>query len=562
LTKRAKIRLKGAEEFIMITEKLIPYLEKSFKEYWNLPAFTDYPGPSTSYKDVAKRVVWMHKLFKYYGLQKQDKVTLVGKNCTNWAVVWFASVTYGLTVVPILYNFSPEDTQHIINHSDSRLVFISKEKYDSIDADQLKGIKAIYALESFSMLPWKDETPTEVIKPYDRMDELNSLTPEAFSLPDICDNEDLAAIIYTSGTTGFSKGVSLSHRAFLANLIYAREKLTYKVGARMVSFLPLAHAMGFAFDLLYPFTRGNHIHFLDKIPTPKILLGALQDVKPEVVLAVPLLVEKIYKKQLQPIIETPKMKLLLKIPVLNQVIYGKIRQKLMTAFGGNLRALLVGGAPLNAEVEVFFRKIGFPATVGYGMTECAPLISYAHWNERRLTSSGQLVTFIEGKIDSKDPVNIPGEILIKGEQLFSGYYKNPEATAETLIDGWLHTGDVGTIDKENFVYIRGRCKNVILGPAGENIYPESIEEKLNNLPYILETLVMEKDGKVTALVYPDFESLDNNKIAESMIVSIMEQNRVSVNKSLADFARVIRIQVVSEPFQKTPTQKIKRFLYS
>lgn len=545
----------------MITEKLIPYLEKSFKDYWNLPAFTDYPGPFTSYKDAAKRLVWMHKLFQEYGLKKGDKVALVGKNCTNWAIVWFSAVSYGLTVVPVLYNFSPEDTQHIINHSDSKLVFISKEKYDAIDADQLNELKAILSLESYVELPYKNKLTNETVKPFEQMDELQALTPESFHLTDISDNEDLAAIIYTSGTTGFSKGVSLSHRAFLANLIYAREKLTFTIGAKMVSFLPLAHAYGFAFDLLYPFTRGNHIHFMDKIPTPKILLGALQDVKPEVVLAVPLMIEKIYKKQLQPLIETPRMKLLLQIPGFKQIIYGKIRNKLINAFGGKLVELIVGGAPLNAEVEVFFKKIKFPVTVGYGMTECAPLIAYARWQERKLTSSGQLVTFIEGKIDSKDAVNIPGEILIKGEQLFSGYYKNPEATAETLIDGWLHTGDVGTIDKENFVFIKGRCKNVVLGSSGENIYPESIEEKINNLPYVLESLVVEKDGKLTAMVYPDYEKLDNNHIPESDIEGIMEQNRIIVNGKLSDYSKVAKMKVVSEPFQKTPTQKIKRFLY-
>jgi len=546
----------------MITEKLTPYFEKSIKEYWNLPAFIDFPGPATAYKDVAKKIVWLHKLFQVYEIQKGDKVALAGKNCTNWAVVWIASVSYGLTVVPILYNFSPEDTQHIINHSDAKLIFISKEKYDAIDADRLKEIKAIFTLESFTALPYKEMALTHVIKPIDQMDELKALSREAFHLNDVSDNEDLAAIIYTSGTTGFSKGVSLSHRAFLANLIYAREKLTFKVGAKIVSFLPLAHAYGFAFDLLYPFTRGNLIHFMDKIPTPKILLNALQEVKPEVVMAVPLMVEKIYKKQIQPIIDTPKMKKLIKIPGLNQVIYKKIRNKLITAFGGNLVELIVGGAPLNAEVEAFMRKIKFPITIGYGMTECAPLIAYARWYERKLTSSGQLVTFIEGKIDSADPVNIPGEILIKGAQVFSGYYKNPEATAETLVNGWLHTGDIGTIDKENFVFIKGRCKNIILGPGGENIYPESIEEKLNNLPYVLESLVLEKDGRPTALIYPDYESLDNNHIAEAQIPEIMEQNRKTVNKALADFSRLAKLQIVSEPFQKTPTQKIKRFLYS
>jgi long-chain acyl-CoA synthetase len=550
----------------VIIEKLVPYLESSLKEYWNLPAFTDYPGPAMTYQEAAKRILWLHKLYQVCGLKKSDKVALSGKNCANWALIWFSSVMYGAAVVPIMYNFSPEDTQHIINHSDSKLLFISKDKYDSIDTDQLGGITQVFALENFAGLvdranPGQTQG-TALIKPIEKMDELRALTPESLHFADLSDNEDLAAIIYTSGTTGFSKGVMLPHRSFLANLIYAREKLTFKVGAKVVSFLPVAHAFGFAFDLLYPFTRGNHIHFLDKLPTPKVLLSALQEMKPFVVMAVPLLVEKIYKKQLQPIIDTPKMQKMMKIPVLNQVVFGKIRKKLITAFGGNLEELIVGGAPLNADVEAFFKKIKFPVTVGYGMTECAPLISYARWYERKLTSSGQTVKFITVKIQSTDSFNIPGEILIKGEQVFQGYYKNPEATAETLVDGWLHTGDVGTIDKENFVFIKGRCKNVILGPAGENIYPESIEEKVNNLPYVLESLVLEKDGRLTALVYPDYEKLDNDKVSEGKLPEIMETNRLAVNKTLADFGRLARIQIVSEPFQKTPTQKIKRFLYS
>ncbi len=546
----------------MIKEKLIPYLEKSFKEFWNMPAFTDYPGPSTSYQEAARRVVWMHKLFHLYGLNKGDKIALVGKNCTNWAIVWLSGATYGLTVVPILYNFSPEDTQHIINHSDSRLVFISKEKYDAIDADLLKNIKGIIGLESFTSLPGGNATPSEVLKPLEQMDELRNLTPQMFHLNDVCDNEDLAAIIYTSGTTGFSKGVSLPHRAFLANLIYSRTTLPYTVGANLLSFLPLAHALGFTIDLLYPFTRGNHIHFMDKIPAPKLLLAALGEVKPEVVVAVPLLLEKIYKKQIQPQIESPRIKKLLGIPVVNQLIYGKIRSKLIKAFGGNLKNLLVGGAPLNAEVESFLLKIKFPVTVGYGMTECAPLISYAHWYERKLTSSGRIMTLAEGRIESPDPFKIPGEILIRGDLVFTGYYKNPEATAETLVDGWLHTGDIGTIDKDNFVFIKGRCKNVILGPAGENIYPESIEEKINNLPYVLESLIIEKDSRLIALVYPDLESLDANHVPETQVNEIMEQNRQKVNRTLADFSKIYKLQIVSEPFQKTPTQKIKRYLYS
>lgn len=545
----------------MIKEKLIPYLEKSFKEYWNLPAFTDYPGPFTTYKAAAQKVIWLHRLFQAYGLNKGDKICLVGKNSTNWAITWLAGATYGLTMVPVLYNFSPEDTQHIINHSDSRLVFISQEKYDAIDADKMKEVKAFIALEAFLPLPHKDNSSAEIIKPLEQMDDLKTLTPASFNLNDVCTNEDLAAIIYTSGTTGFSKGVSLSHRAFLCNLIYSRETLPYTIGVNLLNFLPLAHALGFTIDLLYPFTRGNHIHFMDKIPAPKLMVAALNEVKPEVVVAVPLLLEKIYKKQIQPQLESPKVKKMLGIPLLNLLVYSKIRKKLMNAFGGNIKHLLVGGAPLNAEVEAFLHKIKFPVTVGYGMTECAPLISYDHWHSRKLTSSGRLMTYAEGKIDSRDPVNIPGEIMIKGDLLFSGYYKNPEATAETLVDGWLRTGDIGTMDKERYIFIKGRCKNVILGPAGENIYPESIEEKINNLPYVLESLVIEKEGRIMALVYPDYETLDNNKIPESQVTEIMEQNRTTVNKTLADFAKVSRLQIVAEPFQKTPTQKIKRYLY-
>lgn len=550
------------KETKVITEKLTPYLAKSIQEYWDLPAFTDYPGPSMSYKEAGGRILWLHRLFKVCGLAKGDKVALAGKNSANWALMWFASVTYGATIVPIMYNFSPEDTQHIINHSDSRLVFISKDKFDAIDADQLRGINHIFSLETFGVLPFKDNASIELMKPFNHATDLNAITKETFHLNDVNDNEDIAAIIYTSGTTGFSKGVMLPHRAFLANLIYAREKLTFKVGAKVVSFLPVAHAFGFAFDLLYPFTRGNHIHFLDKLPAPKVLLGALQDMKPFVVMAVPLLVEKIYKKQLQPLVETHKMQRLMKIPGVNQLIFAKIKKKLLTAFGGNLEELIVGGAPLNAEVEAFFKKIKFPITVGYGMTECAPLIAYARWYERKLTSSGQIVKFMTAKIDSKDPGQIPGEILIKGEQVFTGYYKNPAATHETLVDGWLHTGDIGTLDKQDFVYIKGRCKNMMLGPSGENIYPESIEDKLNNLPYVLESLVIEQDGRLKALVYPDFEKLDSDHIPESKLPEIMEANKAVLNKSLADFAKISRLQMVSEPFQKTPTQKIKRFLYS
>ncbi len=545
----------------MITEKLIPYLLDSIKQYWDLPSLTDYPGPAISYGEVGRQIVWMHRLFKECGLAKGSKVALAGKNGTNWALVWFSVVSYGGTVVPILANFSPEDTAHIVNHSDAEVLFIARDKFDNVEEDKMRRIKFIFCLEDFRLLANKADKRTELIKPLKETPDLLGLTKQDLSFPDICDNEDIASIIYTSGTTGFSKGVMLSHRSLLANLIYARENLTFKVGARVLAFLPLAHSFAGAFDLLYPFTRGNHVNFLDKIPAPKLLLSALQDLKPNVVLVVPLLIEKIYKKQLQPVIEEPKMKVMMKLPLLNKLVYKKIREKLMTAFGGNIVELIAGGAPMNAEVEQFMMKIRFPFTIGYGMTECGPLISYSNWDKHRFESSGKVVDSLRCRIDSRDPANIPGEVVLSGDNLFSGYYNNPEATAETLRGGWLYTGDIGTLDKDGFIYLRGRSKNMILGPSGENIYPELVEQKVNNLPYVLEAVVVERDRQLHALVYPDIDALDLAKIPESKLPQIMEENRVTVNKTLADFSRIVKFHIVNEAFQKTPTQKIKRYLY-
>ncbi len=545
----------------MITEKLIPYLLDSIKQYWDLPAFTDYPGPAISYGEVGRQIAWLHKLYTECGLKKGSKIALAGKNGSKWGLVWVSAVTYGGTVVPILANFSPEDTAHIVNHSEAEILFIAKDKFDSIEEDQLRRVKYIFSLEDFSLLAGKTGKQKELFKPLRECPELLSLSREQLSFPDVCDNEDIASIIYTSGTTGFSKGVMLSHRSLLANLIYARVNLTFTVGAKVLAFLPLAHSFASAFDLLYPFTRGNHINFLDKIPAPKMLLSALQDLKPEVVLVVPLLIEKIYKKQLQPVIEDPKMKVMMKIPLLNKVVYKKIKDKLLAAFGGKIVELIAGGAPMNAEVEQFMMKIGFPFTIGYGMTECGPLISYANWDKRRFESSGRIVDALRCKIESPDPANIPGEVILTGDNLFSGYYNNPEATAETLRNGWLYTGDIGTLDKDGFIYLRGRSKNMILGPSGENIYPELVEQKVNNLPYVLESVILERDRQLHALVYPDLDALDQDKVPEAKLPQIMEENRLAVNKSLADFSRIVKIHIVNEAFQKTPTQKIKRYLY-
>jgi long-chain acyl-CoA synthetase len=546
----------------MINEKLIPYLIDSIKEFWDLPAFTDYPGTALSYADVGKRLMWMHKLYRKSGIKKGSKIALAGKNCSNWASVWISTVSYGATIVPVLANFSVEDTQHIINHSDAELLFISKDKYDSIDTDQLRKVRYIFSLDDFSLLEDRVDKKKQLIPSLADDNEIQQYGKEQILAKDVCDNEDIAAIIYTSGTTGFSKGVMLPHRSLLANLIVARENLLFEVGAKVLAFLPLAHAYACSFDLLYPFTRGNHINFLERIPAPKLLLAAMADLKPQVVLTVPLLIEKIYKKQLQPIIESTKMQILTKIPVLNKVIYQKIHDKLKTAFGGNVRELITGGAPMNAEVEEFMKKIRFPFTIGYGMTECGPLIAYANWQDHRFASSGKQVRFLSIEINSPDPENVPGEFIIKGEQVFKGYYKFDEATNEVLRDGKLYTGDIGTMDKDGFVYIRGRSKNVILGPSGENIYPEQVEQKLNNMQYVGEALVLERERQLHAMIYPDFEALDADRIPESQIPKLMEDNRQAVNAILADFSRIVKMHVVSEPFQKTPTQKIKRYLYS
>lgn len=546
----------------MTNEKLIPCIAGAIRDYWDLPAFTDYPGIAQNYSAVARRMIWLHRLFKACGVVKGTKIALGGKNCSAWASVWLSTITYGATIVPILSAFSPEDTQHIVNHSDALLLFISKDKFDSIDADMLKGVKYVFSLENYNLLYAQADKKKELPPSLEQcLDDLPK-TPAQFVLEDVCSNDDTAAIIYTSGTTGFSKGVMLPHKSLLLNLIFAREHLLFSIGAKVIAFLPLAHGYASSFDLLYPFTRGNHINFLDKIPAPKLLLAAMQDLKPEVVLTVPLLIEKIYKKQIQPLIDTPRMQTLLKIPVLNKLILKKIKAKLMTAFGGNLRELITGGAPMNAEVELFMKKIRLPFTIGYGMTECGPLIGYAGWQEHRFESSGIKVDFLELKIDSHDPEKVPGEIILRGEQIFTGYYKNEDATREVLRGGWLYTGDIGTVDKEGFIYIRGRSKNMILGPSGENIYPELVEQKLSNLPYVNEALVLERDRQLHALIYPDLESLDADKIPTSKIPELMEKNRNDVNKILASFSRIAKIQIVNEPFQKTPTQKIKRYLYS
>lgn len=549
----------------MLQENLIDYIEKGIKENWNLPAFTNYGGDSLTFGQTANEILKLHHIFKAMELKKGTKIAVLGKNSTNWAVTYLATVTYGAVIVPVLPDFKADDIHHILNHSDSELLFVGEGHYEDIEESNIPNINAIFNLKDFSLFYQKNKSIKEAIKrassEWDK-DFSQNLTPRSFSFKKIA-NDKLAAIVYTSGTTGFSKGVMLSHNSLIGNIVYAHEHMPLKAGERILSFLPLAHAYGCAFEFLFPFTLGCHITFLTKLPSPKIILKAFAEIKPHLILSVPLIIEKIYRKQVKPVLDKGSMKALMALPGLKSIIKNKIKQKLVTAFGGNFIEIVVGGAALNEEAEAFFQSIKFPITIGYGMTECGPLISYASWKKHKPASCGQPINFLEAKIDSEDQQNIVGEILVRGEVVMDGYYKNEEATTAAIdSDGWLHTGDLGLIDEDGFIFIKGRRKSMILSSSGQNIYPEELEAKINNLPYIQESLVIDKNGKLVALVYADFEKIDADNISEAQIEDIMEQNRKVINQMLPAYSFISKFELYPEEFEKTPTKKIKRFLYN
>jgi len=538
------------------------YIEKSIKDNWDQPAFTDYQGKTLLYQDVAQQIHKFHKIFEMWGIKKGDKISLIGRNNSNWAVIYLATISYGAVIVPILADFANNDIHHIVNHSDSVMLFVGDSVWDNLEENSMPHVKAIFSIDSSSLLVNRvskaEHKHLDFLKTID--DETKKLSPNMISYPEI-PNSKLGVISYTSGTTGFSKGVMLSLNSLVANVDFGRKNIGLKPKDKLVSFLPLAHAYGCAFEFLMPFSVGCHITFLTKIPSPKIILQAFQEIKPKLVLAVPLIIEKIYKKQILPIINKPSMKLLINVPILNKAIYQKINAKLTNAFGGNFLEIVIGGAPINKEVEEFLRKIRFRYTVGYGMTECGPLISYIGWEKIKAGSCGVLLPTLQIKIDSKNPESEAGEILIKGENVMEGYYKNEEATKKTLVDGWLHTGDLGIIDNDGFIFIKGRCKSMILGPSGQNIYPEELEARFNNLPFVTESLVIEKSNKLIALVYPDLDAADEAKLKSADIERIMEQHRVDVNKNLPQYSQIVKIKLYPEEFEKTPKKSIKRFLY-
>ncbi|MDK2841965.1 MAG: long-chain acyl-CoA synthetase [Anaerophaga sp.] len=541
----------------------IGLVKSALENYSVLPALSDFKGDTITFKEVGKSIYRCHQVFKALGIKPGDKVALIGRNSTNWALIYLSTVTYGAIIVPILPDFSPSDINHIVNHSESLLLFTSDQIFDKIDETKMPSLKGIISVNDFSVIVDNngkvrkaiDKAQEEIAKTGDSFDVgmINFFSPKA---------DDIMVLSYTSGTSGFSKGVLLPHRSIWSNVQYARDTFDIVPGERIVSFLPLAHTYGCLFEFLWPFTEGCHVTFLSRTPSPQIITEAFRNVKPHLILSVPLVLEKIFKKQILPQLEKKSLKALLKLPVLNKLVYARIKDKLTEAFGGEFREMVIGGAALNKDVEIFLRKIGFPLTVGYGMTECGPLISYAPWDETKPQSAGRIVHRMEVKIDSDDPYNKVGEILVRGENNMIGYYKNKQATSEVLdSEGWLHTGDLGIIDKDNFIFIKGRSKNMILGPSGQNIYPEEIEAVINNKEYVQECLVREDNGKIEALVYPDYEAVDAENLSDEDIEKILQNIKKEVNQELPAFMTISRIVLFPEEFEKTPKNSIKRYKY-
>ncbi|GHV16732.1 long-chain-fatty-acid--CoA ligase [Bacteroidia bacterium] len=553
----------------MIKENLISLYENSFKNNWELKGLSDYSEKKTLYyKDLAREIARVHILLEEARIKKGDKVALIGKNNIPWCTVYLATLTYGAVIVPILQDFHADSVQHIINHSESKLLFTSAQIWDSLDEDSIPSVRGSFSVNDLQykcLYEQKGERLSQIAESID--EKMNEKYPNGYMPNDIeyaeVDNSEVVLINYTSGTTGFSKGVMLTANNLAGNITHAHYlKLLFR-GQDIVSFLPLAHAYGCAFEFLYSLTEGAHTTLLGKAPSPKILAEAFAEIKPHLIISVPLVIEKIYKKAILPKIEKPAIKMALKIPIVRDQIYAKIRKGMMEALGGNFHEVIIGGAALNGEVEAFLHKIKFPFTVGYGMTECAPLISYDHNYDFIPTSCGKILDNIMAvRIDSSEPYSIVGEIQVRGENVMKGYYKNEEATKAAFTeDGWLRTGDLGTIDKNNRIFIRGRSKTMLLGPSGQNIFPEEIEARLNNMPFILESLVVERNGKLVALAHPDYETMDAAHIDQEMLPAIMEQNRQNLNKQLASYENITTIQIYPSEFEKTPKKSIKRYLY-
>lgn len=540
-------------------------LAQSVKNNWNRNSMSDYGEITFQYKDVARIIEKLHIIFEKTGIKKGDKIALCGRNQSRWGIAFLATMTYGAIAVPILHDFHPEQVHQITNHSEARLLFAGEQVWKKLNAEEMPNLIGALGNEDYQVLFARDKALTEA---RDNINKLfgekypDSFRPEHVSYH-IDEREELALINYTSGTTSNSKGVMIPYRAIWSNVEFGYEKLRDELrpGDQVLSMLPMAHMYGMAFEFMYEFTRGIHINFLTKMPTPAILLKALADIKPRIIVCVPLILEKIVRKAVLPKIKDPKVRLLMNIPIVGDQIKKRICMGMQEALGGNFYEAIIGGAAINAEIEGLLKDIGFNYTVGYGATECAPILSYEDWKEFKKGSCGKAAPRMTLKIDSPDPQNIPGEILAKGDNVMLGYYKNEEATAETLIDGWYHTGDLGIIDAEGNVFIKGRSKNMLLGANGQNIYPEEIEDKLNSLPMVLECVVIQKGEKLYALVYPDMEQAKSLNLGEEELKSIMEQNRKDLNMQIPAYEQICGIRIMEHEFEKTPKRSIKRFLY-
>lgn len=552
----------------MIKENFIKLYENSFKENWDLPCYTDYGEDNAfTYRQVAEEIAKLHLLFQHCSLRRGDKISIIGKNTSRWCIAYMATITYGAIVVPILQDFKPNDVHHIVNHSESTFLFVSDNIWENLEEEALGNLRAVFSLTDYRCLHQRDgETIQKFMRNIDTA--MKKAYPKGFQKENIIytelSNDKVMLFNYTSGTTGFSKGVMLTGNNLAGNVTFGIRTGLLKKGEKVLSFLPLAHAYGCAFDFLTATAVGTHVTLLGKTPSPKILMKAFEEVKPNLIITVPLVIEKIYKNVIQPLINKRSMKWALNIPLLDNQIYAQIRKKLIDALGGRFKEVIIGGAAMNPEVTDFFYKIKFPFTIGYGMTECGPLISYAPWNTFIPGSAGKILDIMEVRIDSDDPYNTTGEIQVRGENVMKGYYKNEEATREVFTeDGWLKTGDLGTIDANGFIYIRGRSKTMLLSSNGQNIFPEEIEAKLNNMPFVLESLIIERNKKLVALVYPDYDSLDSLGLnTPDNIKTVMDENLKNLNKLVGNYEQVSTIQLYPTEFEKTPKKSIKRFLYN
>ena len=548
-----------------MAESFITFIEESIKKNWDLDALTDYKGATLQYKDVARKIEKLHILLKESGVEKGDKIAVCGRNSSHWGVTFLATVTYGAVIVPILHEFKADNIHNIVNHSEAKLLFVGDMAWETLNEEAMPNLEGIILMNDFTLLVCRRE------KLYYAREHLNEMFgkkfPKNFRKEHVkyeLDNpEELAVLNYTSGTTSFSKGVMLPYRALWSNMKFASEVLTLHSGDKIVSMLPMAHMYGLSFEFLYEFIAGCHVYFLTRMPSPKIIFQAFAEVKPNLVIAVPLIIEKIIKKSVLPKLQTPAMKILLKVPIINDKIKATVREQLIQAFGGNFYEIIIGGAAFNSEIEQFLKSVDFPYTVGYGMTECAPIICYEDWKKFKPGSCGKAAPRMEVKILSPDPENVVGEIICRGPNVMLGYYKNEKATAEVIdSEGWLHTGDLGVMDKEGNVTIKGRSKNMLLGPSGQNIYPEEIEEKLNGYPMVAECIVIQQgDDKLAALIYPDFEEAEAAGMDNNAIEKLMEENRVALNAELPPYSQIARVKIYPEEFEKTPKKSIKRFLY-